>query len=53
MIISLLVTGQPKKIMIISLLVTCPHKKVLIIRYLLLFLVKSNNNFVNRYFSHT
>ncbi len=85
MIISLLVNGQPKKIMIISLLITCPPKKVLIISlvvtvkltvtlnkitinslvvnflykkvsiicYSLLFHIKSNDNFVNRYFSHT
>ncbi len=90
MIISLLVTGQPKKITIISLLVTfppklvtcycplkknidyfvsryCPlkkvtikslvailsYKKVSIIRYSLLFHVKSNDKFVNHYFSHT
>jgi hypothetical protein len=39
--------------MIKSLVVIFPYKKVLIIRYSLLFHVKSNDNFVNCYFSHT
>jgi hypothetical protein len=39
--------------MIKSLVVIFPYKKVSIIRYSLLFYVKSNDNFVNRYFSHT
>jgi hypothetical protein len=66
-IISLLVTCPPKKVSIISLVVTVPskkvtikslilifpNKKVAIIHHSLLFHVKSNDNFVNRYFSHT
>jgi hypothetical protein len=39
--------------MIKSLVIIFPYKKVLIIRYSLLFHVKSNDNFVNRYFCHT
>ncbi len=36
-----------------SLVVIFPYKKLSIIRYSLLFHIKSNDNFVNRYFSHT
>jgi hypothetical protein len=39
--------------MINSLVVIFLYKKVFIIRYSLLFHVKSNDNFINRYFSHT
>ncbi len=49
----LVVTVPSKKVMIKSLVVIFPYKKVSIIRYLLLFHEKSNDNFVNRYFSHT
>jgi hypothetical protein len=35
------------------LVVIFPYKKVLITCYSLLFHVKSNDNFINRYFSHT
>ncbi len=53
MIILLVVTVPSKKVTIKSLVVIFPYKKVLIIYYSLLFHVKSNNNFVSRYFSHT
>jgi hypothetical protein len=39
--------------MIKSLVLIFPYKKASIIRYSLLFHVKSNDNFINRYFSHT
>jgi hypothetical protein len=39
--------------MIKSLVVIFPYKKVAIICYSLLFHVKSNDNFVSHYFSHT
>ncbi len=42
-----------KKVTIKLLVVIFPYKKVAIIRYSLLFHVKSNDNFINRYFSHT
>jgi hypothetical protein len=42
-----------KKVMINSLVVNFLYEKVSIICYSLLFHVKSNDNIVNRYFSHT
>ncbi len=52
-IISLVVTVPSKKVTIKSLVVIFPYKKVSIIHYSLLFHIKSNDNFVNQYFSHT
>ena len=49
----LVVTVPSKKVMIKSLVLIFPYKKVLIIRYSFLFHVKSNDNFINHYFSHT
>ncbi len=52
-VISLVITVPPKKVTINSLVVIFLYKKILTIHYSLLFHVKSNDNFVNRYFSHT
>ncbi len=53
LIILSVVTVCPKKVTIKSLVVIFPYKKVSIIRYSILFHIKSNNNFGNRYFSYT
>jgi hypothetical protein len=51
--ILLVVTVPSQKVTIKSLVVSFPYIKVSIIRYSLLFHIKSNDNFVYRYFSHT
>jgi hypothetical protein len=50
---SLLVTVPSKKVMIKSLVIIFPYNKASIVRYSLLFHIKSNDNFINHYFSHT
>jgi hypothetical protein len=50
---SLVVTVPSKKVTIKSLVIIFPNIKVLIILYSLLFHIKSNDKFVNLYFSHT